>query len=603
MAYEDELDKTLELNLVVNINGDFYAIKEPDSGLSITSEYLQVKLPRINGVTVDVRSANSPISTFSFQLMEFEGNKTSSKIMLDDTQFLEKDLIAYVGHITGSFDFSDYIEIARTKITKVTKIANGYSIISKEVSNLIAQPALFRNDISTTAIIPASTTIDITDTTDWRPSGLLKVDNEFMAYSGLDINGTTITGLTRGIFGSTAVEHEVGATVYQVTEFNAINPVDILLQILLSNEGNGANDPTYDVIEQGLGIDPANIDITDFETTRDTDFIGELHSLLVYGADNMLKYLEKFLLPSTNLRFVTLNGKIGISLLDQVDFNEAVQVIDESSIRGTPTWGLTSDKVVNVIVAQYDYNFSTGNYATIQRFTDPDSIATFGEKKELKLNMPSVTTGQNGSVIATERANRLLGRLSTARGKVTLTCHFDKSNIAIGSNVQVVHRYLPQQGGTLGFSDQLEVMSRSIDLTKALVTYKLEFTSYTGIRIPFIAPSPKIVSIVDQSTIEVDDAACLAIGERHLLFKDGDLDGLGNPTAGGYLPDSVHTIESILGNIVTFTAPWTTTLELGLWLKLTDYDEATDEQKAKYAFIGENTGFFNDDSKSYQIIF
>lgn len=603
MAYDDELDKNLELNIVININGDFYAIKEPDSGLSITNEYLQIKLPRINGVTVDVRKANSPISTFSFQLMEFEGNKTSSKIMLDETQFLEKDVVVYAGHITGAFDFSEYIELARTKITKVTKIANGYSIMSKEVSNLIAQPALFRNDISTTAIIPASTTLDITDNTDWRPSGFIKVGSEFMAYSGLDANTTTITGLTRGIFGSTAQEHEVGEEVYQVTEFNAVNPVDIILQILLSDTGNNTNDPTYDVIEQGLGIDPANIDITDFENTRDSHFSGELHSLLVYGATNMLKYLEKFLLPATNLRFITLNSKIGVSLLDQVDFNESVPLIDEGSIRGTPTWSLTSDKITNVIEARYDYNFSTGKYNTIQKFTEPDSIATFGEKKTLKLDMPSVTSGQNGSVIATERASRLLGRLSTARGKVTLTCHFDKSNIAIGSNVQIVHRYLPQQGGTLGFSDQLEIMSRSIDLTKGLVTYKLEFTSYTGIRIPFIGPSPKIDSIVDQSTFSVDDAGCLVIGDRILLFKDGDLDGLGNPTAGSYLPDSVHTIESIVGNIVTVTNPFTTPLEVGLWVKLPDYDEATEEQRAKYAFIGENTGFFNDGSKSYQIIF
>ena len=603
MAYDDELDKDLELNVVISIGSDFYAIKEPDSGLSITSEFLQVKQPRVNGVTVDVRKANSPISTFSFQLMEFEGNKTSSKIMLDDTQFLEKDIIVYAGHITGSFDFSEYIELARTKITKVTKIANGYSIISKEVSNLIAQPALFRNDISTTAIIPASTTIDITDTTSWRTSGFIKAGNEFIAYTGLDINGTTITGLTRGIFGSTAVAHDVGEEVYQVTEFNAVNPVDIILQILLSDTGNNTNDPTYDVIEQGLGIDPANIDITDFENTRDSHFIGELHSLLVWGAENMLKYLEKYLLPATNLRFITLNSKIGVSLLDQVDFNESVPLINESSIRGVPTWGLTSDKVVNVIETRYDYNFSTSKYETTQTFKDDDSISTFGEKKVLKLDMPSVTTGQNGSVIATQRANRLLARLSTARGKVNLTAHFDKSNIAIGSNVQVAHRYLPQQGGTLGFSDQLEVMSRSIDLTKGLVAYKLEFTSYTGIRIPFIGPAPKMVNIVDQSTFEVDDAACLVIGEPILLFKDGALDGFGNPTAGSYLPDTINIIQSIIGNIVTVSSPYITTLSVGLWVKLPDYNEASDEQKAKYAFIGENTGFFSDGSKSYQIIF
>jgi hypothetical protein len=36
---------------------------------------------------------------------------------------------------------------------------------------------------------------------------------------------------------------------------------------------------------------------------------------------------------------------------------------------------------------------------------------------------------------------------------------------------------------------------------------------------------------------------------------------------------------------------------------MSDYDEASTAQQARYAFIGENTGLFNDGSKSYQVLF
>lgn len=601
--YDNELDKTLSLNIVIQIDGVNYAIREPDTGLTIADEFLIVKNPTINGVTVDIRKSNSPISTFSFKLMEYEFNQTSTKIMLDDAQFLEKDCIIYAGHSTGSFDFSDYVELAKTKITSVKKIGNGYSIISKDVASLINQPALNRNGLLTTFILSSSTSLSIPDTTDWPGAGNIRVDSEFMNYTSKDIDGVTLLGLTRGILSSDAVEHDAGSTVYFVTPLEVVNPVNMILQILLSNTGDLSNHGTYDVLDNGLNIPPASVDIASMESLRDDQFLNEEHTLHVWAADDMMKYLEKFLLPSTNLRFISVDGKITLSLLDQVNFAETVPLIDENSIIGVPTWGLTSDKIVNVIEVRYDYNFSLGKYSTATTFTDADSIATFGTKKTHVLNMPSVTTALNGSTIATERAGRLLGRLSTARGKVSLTCHFDKSNINIGSNAQISHRYLPQQGGTLGFNDQLEIMSRSIDLEKSVVRYALEFTSYTGIRVPFIGPSPKIVSITSQSVFELSDASCYSVGDRIVLFQDGAPDFLSNPTAGDYLPDGTRIIQSIVGNTITVSAVFTTTLAINMWVKLPDYDEATEEQISKYAFIGENAGFFNDGSKSYQIIF
>jgi hypothetical protein len=278
-------------------------------------------------------------------------------------------------------------------------------------------------------------------------------------------------------------------------------------------------------------------------------------------------------------------------------------IIDESTIVGTPTWGLTMDKIVNVVEVYYDYNLATEKYETKEVFKDLDSIALYGEKKALKLELLGVTSALAGAGIATDRAGRLLSRLSTARGKIDFTAQLDASIYPVGTNIQLIHRYLPQQGGTLGFSDRLEIMSRDLDLKNGRVRIRLEFTSYTGIRIAFIAPSPKITAITDQKTFTVDDGSLLRKGYVMTLFEDGPLDLEGDPTPGSYLPDSPNVIESVVGNVVTMREEFTSTLEVGLWLKFADYDHASEEQKARYAFIGPNSGVFDDGSKTYQIVF
>ena len=47
---------------------------------------------------------------------------------------------------------------------------------------------------------------------------------------------------------------------------------------------------------------------------------------------------------------------------------------------------------------------------------------------------------------------------------------------------------------------------------------------------------------------------------------------------------------------------WVTTLTSNAVLFFADYDEVNEEQKARYAFTVDNTDFFADGSKGYQII-
>jgi hypothetical protein len=603
MSYEIEAaKKDVEINVVVKVGSEYYSIKQVDSGLVIEDDNICVDVPNVNGTSVDIRDTTTPIGTFSFQLQEDNDLPViSSRIMLDGSQWLGKEVTAYVGFITGTFDFSQYLEVARTNITGVTKIRNGYSITSREAASLIDVEAYNLNDISTVSILAGSTTVDITDASAWPSTGTIEIEGEFCAYTSKV--GNTLSGLARAQFGSTAIEHDLGAKIYLVTIKVSINPIDFLLQMILSKNGDLVNEGTYDLIPFGPGLDSNLVDIASFESIRDNFFSTELHTYLVFNKPSLLKLLEDTVLSATNTRLISNNGKIGLTLLDQINLNDDIPVIDESTIIGTPTWGLTVDKIINAVEVFYNYNYITKKYETKETFKDLDSIALYGEKKALSLELIGVTGALDGNSIATDRAGRLLSRLSTARGKIDLTAQIDTSIHSIGAAVQLLHRFLPQQGGTLGFSDRLEVMSRDLDFKSATVKFKLEFTSYTGIRIAFIAPSPKITALDNQKTFTVNDASLLRVGYVMQLFQDGPLDLESNPTEGSYLPDLPNVIESIVGNIVTMRDDFISTLALGLWFKFADYDNVNELQRARFAFVGQNAGFFFDGSKTYQVVF
>lgn len=198
-----------------------------------------------------------------------------------------------------------------------------------------------------------------------------------------------------------------------------------------------------------------------------------------------------------------------------------------------------------------------------------------------------------GGAIALNRATSFLTRFSSARSSIKVKAHLDAILFNIGDKAILNHRFLPQQGAGLGIYDQLEVMSLGMDLKGATASLSFEYTSFSGLRIPFIAPSPLIESVIDQKTVEVLDGTCYAPGFGIRLW---------DVEAHTYFADAVNRIVSITGNILTFENDFTTILTTNIRLKMSDYNETSKEQKGRYASIGENSGFFDDETKSYQII-
>lgn len=588
--------KNFSLNTVVKIGDDFYSEKQVDSGLVIDDDKIIIDRPKIGGVKIDIRKVNTPIGTASFILKENEDESTTAKVMSDTTLFLEKDLIIFLGVIKGPadpFDFSDYTEVARTKITGVKKVRNGYSITSKQITHKIDEPALNFEKSLTTALIPGSLSLNISDASEAPfDSGLIFIGNEIASFNGITNN--TLENLVRGLEQTDATDHSVGESVQFITEFDSLNPMTIILQILLSDTGDLSNHGVYDVLSGGLGLDPSEVDIATFEALAVGEFLDEEMDLLTFGEPSMLKFIEREILSMAVARIITVNGKISITILDQVDPSENVPEINESSIIGTPTWSINSDKIINRVIVFYDFNYGSGVFETEETFNDLESQDLFNTIKTKKLKWKGVTTALDGNSIAANRAGRTLARLATARGSVKIRAHIDATEVPIGKNALIAHRYLPQEGGSLGMSQQLEIQSNAVDLSKAIVTLNLEFTSYSGIRAAFIAPSPFISNIVDQKTFSVPDGNCYRVDDVLLLWDSLTRD---------YFPDLINVIESIDGNIITMKNDWTTPLLETAKLKVADFEDASALQKARFAFVGDNSGSFPDGSKSYQILF
>lgn len=599
MSYETELaNKQFQTNIVLKIGDNWYGNDQVDSdsgdimgtGVGVPANHVGlVQNVKVNPIQFDIKSVNTTTQTLSFELLDKDAI-ISNEIGMEDNAFLELPVLCYAGFITGSFDFADYKLISETTTKRITKKQNVYAFESAELVSLLDAPIF---DLSTALdgdVASGDTSLALIDSTGWPTSGMLRIDDEYIVFTGR--SGNILTGLSRGDLSSLAADHDDGAPAFLVYQSGDINPITWLLQILVSPGGGSA----YDVLDDGLGIDQSKIDIAGFEQIRTDFFDLELFRFYSHDIGKASTYIQDEILKATNMRLFSQDGKIKGAVLDQINIGGTPPVVDEDTIMGFPGWSITSDTIVNKVIINYGYSEGEDKFSRTVIATNDDSIATFGEKDAIEMSFKGIKTDLNGQTIAQNRADRLLARLSTPQSQITVSTQFDKSNLNFGETVNLVHRYLPQPGGGLGLNSQLEVISRAVDFGAGKADYKLAYTSYANLRIGLIAPSSQIDSIVDQSTFDLQagEGQYWLAGYKVVLF---------NVVTNAFLPDAVNEIASVVGDTITMVNPWSSTLTTDFILRFAQYDEVSDEQKSLYAFVGYNSGAFGDGIKDYQIIY
>lgn len=604
MKYTSEVltEKKFQGNVIVKIAGNYFCMYKPDTGLNILPEFIgTVASLVLNPTTFDIRKVSTSIASYSFRLID-KGSILTSLIDGDAGVFISQKVEIWIGRVhpkddAGNFigtpmDFSDYFKMPVTKVKACDKTDSFYNFRSSEESDRMNRDIFQIKTRLGVDITSATTIITCADDISTFPtSGFVKIENEFISYTGTDTVNKLLTGCVRGEFSSVPAPHS------QFTKVNFVqnvtdNPLNVVLKLLTSNGGGGS----YATLADGLGIDQTLIDVTDIEKLRDELFSGQQYNFKIYEITNALKYIEEQILAPCNLRFTqSSNSKLTLAVLDRAKFVTTPDIIDESTIVGQPKWSVDSDKIVNVLEIEWDYDEALGKFTQFSTVKDADSIAQYGQRASQKYSFKGIKSTLGGSALVSKFAARFLQRLSSPTPEIEVTTQLDRSLKNLGDKTVLQSSQVPARGGTLNFANELEIVSRAINHQTGDVKLKLQFTSFTLTRSCYIAPAAKPISVTSQKVVT------LAAGAGD-LYEVGWVIRLWDELTGSYLPDSLNQIQSISGDTITFANAWTTTLVAGNFrLKFPDYDDATDSQK-RYCFVSRGGLDFGDGKRSYQIL-
>jgi len=84
---------------------------------------------------------------------------------------------------------------------------SGYLNSASTTQSLVLPPS---TNLSTAALV-GDTTLNVTSTTNFDTAGVVTIENEKITYTGL--TSTTLTGCTRGQYGTTAAAHALSSVV------------------------------------------------------------------------------------------------------------------------------------------------------------------------------------------------------------------------------------------------------------------------------------------------------------------------------------------------------------------------------------------------------
>lgn len=602
MSYITEVQTESDFitNVVIEISGRKFSKYNPDSGLTVPFEDRIVSTASFNPTQINLRQSANTIDSINLTILDEDGT-FSAFIGQDEAAIVGQEIKVWLGRVkapfNGTFDWADY-QLVNQYIIKSNKKSGGFYKLKANSQVNKTKTSIFRQrgnlDATITDIQTSITAETEDDFFDLQGSGHIKIEDEFMVFTAATYAaGVTTFTVVRPALNSTAVAHATGATVqfvYKVEE----NPIDILIKLLVSGSGDLS---VWDAYPDGAAIDSSLLDITSMTAIRDSFFAGETFRFYFYDVQDLLKdIIEPELLQGCNIRLIenAADNKISIAILDQSDITAAVEELNESNTFPKPSWQSDDNEIETSVKVHYAWSEGLQDYTRERTFDDTDAIAKYGPKRVRTMEFKGMQADLNGNNLAADRGLRYLERFSTPRTTVSCTSFMSTSLYNIGDKVLVSSSELPQEGGGLGMSSVLEIMSKGINFTTGLVKYNLRFTSYTNLRRGAISPSPLISAAPAQNRITVPDGTCYEVGYKLKLW---------NNLTGLYTTDPVNTVLEIIGNDLIFENDWTTVLpSSNLYLFFADYDESSDLQLAKYAYIAPNTDFFADGTKAYQIV-
>ena len=394
------------------------------------------------------------------------------------------------------------------------------------------------------------------------------------------------------------------------------HPLQVLLQCLLSDDGDLTNDATYDTLPSkwGLGLKPDRVDVAGIE-----DMIAATPDLRVqmivakpvekfgeWARTHLLKPFGFFLRPSLgNLLSV---GRLQSPTPDALTGAVAISRDDVVALGG---WSSDALSVIGTVVWQSGALFDREEGEAVPAESITNRLQDNG--RIVAIDYPKAgTVDVNGMAIPTtwddspramlDYCGRVAARFAQPVATLDLTVTFKHIVREVGDFVSLTHDVVPSRlSATRGVSSQVwEVVGKTADFKRMTVGLTLRQTSITDLDTRYLAPAMAVVSVAGLDVTvsaggyvanTIKTTAAFAVGDKVRGYSALPMD-LYNRT-------TVRTITALSSSPAVVTLDDVTGIALGTVLIHADYadwDVSTSTAAASLAFRANVSATLNGDA-------
>jgi len=338
---------------------------------------------------------------------------------------------------------------------KVT--VHGKDILELASDSKTKVPALSSGKL-TGAINGTDTSLSVTTGTgtDYPTSGTVKVGSELIKYSGKSTD--TLTGLTRGQWGTTAAAHAVDDLVQECLTYESINVVNIINDLLTTYAGISAS---YIPFNDNPGS-PDEWDDEKADWLSAHDFTTVLHSPT--GVKTILD--ELVVDAMLNLWWDEINQKVKLKAIvppqgpTVTALNDTSHILEGSlsikpdeSLRLSQVW-LNYAKI-NYVEGNDPDNFDRGQ---ISANLGRESADRYNDSKPVTITSRWMDSSNDGS--ASQLTGRMLARFSDAPKIAVFDLDAKNSSVAVGDLVDITSCQIQTDTGSDG-TVRFEIVERN----------------------------------------------------------------------------------------------------------------------------------------------
>ncbi len=406
---------------------------------SVSKAYMQ--LPKGVAAQIVPEKGQSSVSSITFVLTDFNGEITSL-IGLG----LGGDMVALKAGFVGlpEVDFAT-VFTGIVDNFKLTPDLAGYEITAHS-PDILANRQVF--EVATTvldgAIDDVVVEIPVVYAQFFLAAGYALIDGEIVQYASK--TDGALSGVTRGVLGTTAAAHASTATVQELIRLGPAHPFDIRLSVLQNTD------------KTGLSIDPALIDLVnaaavkaDIDASNPNPGEPYLMEFRITARENAKQFLENEIhAPTATYPITTAGGLMSMRQFRQPSA-AGTEVLDHDSILGgggnplAMAWDGNLSSVINDVTYLYDYDVVSDEFQNSVPLSSAASIAQYG-KRAIVIAARGIRSELPGSdSMVALRAAAILNRYKDAAPLVTATTILQKGLVEPGDIVRVTSALIPNR--------------------------------------------------------------------------------------------------------------------------------------------------------------